>query len=922
MKKIFKRTFAMLLAGTLAFTTSSFSTYAAFSNDNFANVVTLSSNKELTAANLLVGSNETDLPTSTNSTSTDESSNVTTDIVAPSTTTESTDPTSSTESENTFNSATDVNASNENSIENTDERTDGDETSSTATLDNATASDTQLDNTENTPDSINGENESMNLTNQENSLQSNVDADTINEASNYSWQSITFGQSTDLNFQSTILPEKVGTQYATETQINVIDSTITDATPVTKDAVVIESRGGKIANAHDGLTFYYTTLPTSKNFVLEAKVFLNQFGPEDGKTPSKQEAVGVMARDVNGAARQNPMVDGYEELPAASNIASTMIMANAKDSYSPLNILSYQRNGVFYPYGNAHIAYSKTKFAQINTDKSRKVTQDLTPEDGSYYNSNDFFTLRLERTDDGFITTYIDANGNATTGNIDDSARLAIIDGENMYVGLFSSRNAKVTYTDIYLETSDANTAPCSFVPTPYDLSFTNLSNTETSSSDYTVAFRANFDGTAEIIQDGSVIEASGVVTAGQIYELPTTINNNTCDFTINYSSSGGDTSESFTVTKNESFQKDLYVAVDGTSTNSGDITSPLDLSTALNYIAEGYTIYLRGGDTYGALELESTQSGSSKGIKTLAAYNGEEVIFSGNSYVKASYWNIKGISITGSNSAGLRASGNSNTFESCTFYDNLDTGFQLGMGSNTDPLTWPENNTIKNCTSYHNVDESGINADGFAAKLGVGTGNLFDSCISYNNADDGWDLFNKLGDAKNEPVTIQNCIAYQNGNNGFKLGGEGYAVDHVVAGCLAFKNGLDGFTDNFNTGVLTISNCTSVDNTRYNYIFRLNPYKPVEEQGTFTNNISYRSTYDSATHADYISGNIANSYFFTNENDTITSSDFVSTDIPSSYERNADGSIKYGDFMRPTATSFLANDGVGNTTYLGAVAP
>ena len=34
--------------------------------------------------------------------------------------------------------------------------------------------------------------------------------------------------------------------------------------------------------------------------------------------------------------------------------------------------------------------------------------------------------------------------------------------------------------------------------------------------------------------------------------------------------------------------------------------------------------------------------------------------------------------------------------------------------------------------------------ADGFAAKLTVGDGNVFDGCISYNNADDGWDFFAK----------------------------------------------------------------------------------------------------------------------------------------------------------------------------------
>jgi uncharacterized repeat protein (TIGR02543 family) len=914
MKKIVTRTFAMLLAGTLTFSSTSFTTYASFSNGNFANVISTSSANELETSALRTSNAET---TSTaemdDSTSNTETNTTLTDSVDTSNAADSASPDNDSDL-----TSVDAGTSNDSSVENTIESIDG--VSSTSALDNETTSDTQLDITTSTTEDIYGENESMNQKNQT-SLQSEVNADTLNEASDYTWKGITFGQSTDLNFQSTILPEKIGTQYANETQINVIDSTTADAAPKTKEAVVIESRGGKIANAHDGLTFYYTTLPTSKNFVLEAKVFINQFGPEDGKTPSKQEAVGVMARDVIGAARQNPMVDGYEELPAASNTAVTMILANAKAGNTPLNIVSYQRNGVYYPYGNAHISYSSTKFAQLNKDGAKTVTEDITPVDGSYYDSNDFFTLRLERTDFGFITTYIDAEGNAVSGSIDDSAKLAVIDKDNMYVGFFSSRNAKVTYTDIYLETSEANTQTSTFVPDAYPLSFTNLSNTETSTNDYTVAFRTNFDGTAEIIQDGSVIEAAETVTAGKIYELSTTLSNASTSFTINYTSSGGSKSESFTVTKNEAYQKDLYVSVDGTSDAAGDIDSPLDLTTAINYLSEGYTIYLRGG-TYGSLDLASTQSGSSKGAKTLAAYNGEAVIFSRNSYVKASYWNIKGISVTGSNSAGLRASGNSNTFESCTFYANEDTGFQLGMGSDTDPLTWPEDNTIKNCTSYNNVDVSGINADGFAAKLGVGKGNVFDSCISFQNADDGWDLFNKLGDAKNEPVTIQNCIAYGNGNNGFKLGGEGYAVDHVVTGSLAFTNGLDGFTDNFNTGVLTITNCTSVDNTRYNYIFRLNPYKTVEEQGVFSNNISFRSSYDTSTKADYISGNIVNSYFFDGENNTITSNDFVNTTAPAGFERNADGSINYGDYMKPDTSSFLASSGVGAATYLGAVKP
>lgn len=42
------------------------------------------------------------------------------------------------------------------------------------------------------------------------------------------------------------------------------------------------------------------------------------------------------------------------------------------------------------------------------------------------------------------------------------------------------------------------------------------------------------------------------------------------------------------------------------------------------------------------------------------------------------------------------------------------------------------------NCTSYGNADRGYEDADGFAAKITVGDGNVFDGCIAYNNADDG----------------------------------------------------------------------------------------------------------------------------------------------------------------------------------------
>ncbi len=78
------------------------------------------------------------------------------------------------------------------------------------------------------------------------------------------WRAIAFGQSTDVNFSSNVLPEKVGVNDVT---IDGKTLSVADRADLSKP-VTLESRGGKIANSHDGLTYFYTTLPTGENFCL------------------------------------------------------------------------------------------------------------------------------------------------------------------------------------------------------------------------------------------------------------------------------------------------------------------------------------------------------------------------------------------------------------------------------------------------------------------------------------------------------------------------------------------------------------------------------------------------------------------------------------------------------------------------------
>ena len=100
-------------------------------------------------------------------------------------------------------------------------------------------------------------------------------------------------------------------------------------------------------------------------------------------------------------------------------------------------------------------------------------------------------------------------------------------------------------------------------------------------------------------------------------------------------------------------------------------------------------------------------------------------------------------------------------------FNNNQDSGLQISRykTSNATIDTWPSDNLILNCTAKNNCDDKTMeNADGFAAKLTCGEGNVFDGCMSYNNSDDGWDLFAKTETGPTGVVTLQNCVAFRNG--------------------------------------------------------------------------------------------------------------------------------------------------------------
>lgn len=431
----------------------------------------------------------------------------------------------------------------------------------------------------------------------------------------------------------------------------------------------------------------------------------------------------------------------------------------------------------------------------------------------------------------------------------------------------------------------------------------------------------------------------------------------------------------------------DLYVSPSGKSTAAGTQNAPMDLLTAINSISAGYTIWMEEG-TYKAYELygapiviAESNSGAEGAYKTISSINGGTVTidFSGMAelgsnrgiVLDGSYWHFYDIDICNAGDNGMLLSGDNNIIELCQFYANHDSGLQISRyNTSADTIDlWPSNNLILNCTAFDNKDEATCeNADGFAAKLTCGEGNVFDGCISYCNSDDGWDLYAKPATGSTGVVTIKNSVAFGNGKltngegsangdmNGFKLGGSNKQcpTPHVVTNCLAFNNGATGFTDNGNGGAVTLTNCTSVNNGMYNAAKANYMCYRTSKDAAYTNLLSFAEKKTTAT--DQFLGTVSHTlyhykgvgtYWVNNwlctdgaktkysgsegADYTVSASDFVSTQIPGydaatgaytadyhSIFRNADGSINLSGLYEVSSDSPLYTAGTQNTA-LGA---
>ncbi|GLY28664.1 RICIN domain-containing protein [Kineosporia sp. NBRC 101731] len=348
----------------------------------------------------------------------------------------------------------------------------------------------------------------------------------------------------------------------------------------------------------------------------------------------------------------------------------------------------------------------------------------------------------------------------------------------------------------------------------------------------------------------------------------------------------------------------DIWVSTSGSDSAAGTKAAPYaTIAKALSSVKAGQTIVLRGGTYKPTATLKPATSGTSSQRIIIGSYTGENAVIDGSKISSDSWtWNQTASYMTVQDLEVKNALNHPVVCTSCAgviyqrlrVHDNQETGIALRGDGTT-------NNKILDNDLYLNHDDAtkGQNADGIAIKFGTGTGNVVKGNRMYNNADDGIDLWHFLS-----PVTIQDNWAYGNGvnrwnisgwegnGNGFKLGGDNLSANHIVKNNAAWDNNANGFTENSNTGSLTLTRNTAYDNAAAGFYFKIST-------STLTGNVSVAN----ATTATIGTGVKVSSNSW--QSGTWSASSFKSVSATTAVgSRDADGTLPTVTFLVPSSST------------------
>ena len=744
--------------------------------------------------------------------------------------------------------------------------------------------------------------------------------------------------------------------------------------------VTVYSEGGKgkiVPGSTDGLTFYYTAIdPETENFTLTADIHVDSWKLSNG-----QEGFGMMAADAVGlngdgtafwnntyqaiATKIEYYWDGEDVTTDSS--AGKISMKLGLGAISKLGVTAEDVAGIKNGTITMPAGYvSKTTTLETGAAAKGPGTYNLVGNwnekaepAGNLENPLTDFRLQIQRNNTGYYLRYLDKD-NKVIKEIRyydlERTSLTQIDKDNIYVGFFASRNARITVSNIELKTinpADDEKAEEREIEYVYPIN-TIESPAFSNSADYNLVYYGNGDGTLVVKdQNGKeVLNKEFKALTKETVALKLNSGKNT--FTINFipdkeykpgefklMTSYDPVTINHTVEYKTVENNNIYVSPNGKSNAAGTKDAPMDIYTAVKIAAPGQKILIKEG-TYNlssTVKVERGINGTADAMIYMIAdpEAGSRPVFDfggkcAGMILAGDYWYFQGFDVTRSADAqkGIQVSGNHNILDRIKAYKNGNTGIQISRYLGTDQFNqWPAHNTILNCSSYLNADKGYEDADGFAAKLTVGQGNVFDGCIAAYNADDGWDLFAKVQSGSIGVVTIQNCVAFKNGyildengreinagnGNGFKMGGDSMPGAHVLKNSVAFANKAKGIDSNSCPDIKVYSS-TTFDNESYNVAFYTNT--AVNTAFAADGILSYKVSNKVAEqfkllgtqNAADVKG--ATNYYFNgsksvnNNGKEATASWFKSLDTASALKdggitRNADGTINMNGFLELT---------------------
>lgn len=633
----------------------------------------------------------------------------------------------------------------------------------------------------------------------------------------------------------------------------------------------LNGKGKLVPASTDGLAFYYTKLDAeTENFTLEADVIVEQWIFSNG-----QDGFGVMACDTLGTHGEETSHWNNAYMAAVTKVVYCYDQEKGKltsdgDQYvMRLGVGALEKRGVTQEClkNGTQAAEFISKMTTLET-----TAAELNKEPGNYnlvggYCNEDLqmndvgaittFHLSIQRNNTGYVVAYRDWNGNVASQiyyHEENGDALTELEKGTVYVGFFAARNAKIAVRNVELHIMDPKLdAPAEQRPiTVVEPSFAIESATCSNSEEYELVCIANFDGMVTVEDCTMPLKAEEkcrihlpLKNGRNVFDIVATPDSVYCPTAYERLSSYENIVLTHTVDKKRNHGEVLYVSPNGTRDGEGTVNSPLSIHEAVRVAVPGQTILLQEGHYLLDIPLVIERGMNGTVEQRIRMEADKETAtrpvldFQGKCQgmiLAANYWYLYGFDITGSQEGkvGLLLAGSHNIVEHVKTYRNGNTGFQLSRYLLHDEWEeWPAHNLVRNCTSYLNADPGYTDSDGFAAKITVAEGNVFDGCISAYNADDGFDLFAKVEHGVTGSVLIRNCLAFKNGyvvndkgmekhvglGIGFKLGGSSFACGHRLENSIAFGNGETGVSSNSAPDV-KVKNVISYNNDVNNVAF------------------------------------------------------------------------------------------------------